>query len=237
MGVWDTALPKIVHEHKTNSSNFLQMPTISRCLHPNQHSTGKLYLDALSSDYAITDPAYGNPYVDKNNISSVSAQQLYYVDQIKKYFGHTKFDHILDIGGGYGNGCRIWKEHGHAGSYTICDFPEMHIIQKDYISKVSSIENVKFLDITNCYESNDNSLMQATFSINEMPLSTRAHIEPNYKKFKYIFISHNRVFDDIDNIKYFSNLKENLEDEYDVSHFACKIYKLAWFFIAQRKQK
>ena len=78
-------------------------------------------------------------------------------------------------------------------------------------------------------------LLQATFSMNEMPLSDRVHIENNITNYDYIFIAHNRVYEGIDNIEYFKNIAEKLKEKYTVNHFPCHIYNKAWFLIASRK--
>lgn len=235
MAAWDGYLRAIKQEYQESPGIFLRKPTISRCLHPNQGSVGKGYWQNVKGKYNIKDPAHGAPHICIDGMSSNSIQHIYYIDQMDYYWKNTKFDHILEIGGGYGNGCRIWKAYGHTGSYTICDFKEMNFIQSQYLEKVSDLNNVSFAQLDNCYFKRPNSLLQAAFSINEMPLETRALIEPHYRDYDNIFIVHNRKFDGIDNIEYFKNLKEELSDEYNVQHFPCPIYGLAWFFIAKRK--
>jgi hypothetical protein len=87
--------------------------------------------------------------------------------------------------------------------------------------------------LQDCWGTTD--LLQATFSMNEMPLSDRVHIENNMINYDYIFIAHNRVYEGIDNIEYFKGIAEKLKEDYTVNHFPCHIYNKAWFLIASRK--
>ena len=108
-------------------------------------------------------------------------------------------------------------------------------MQKTYLEQTSNIENVKFKTIEDCWD-NEGGLLQATFSLNEMPLSDRIYIENNITKYDYIFITHNVEFDGIDNINYFTELGESLKSQgYELAHYNCEIYTKCWFFIARRQ--
>ena len=87
-------------------------------------------------------------------------------------FALKEIDVIYDVGGGYGNMCRIIKEMGYTGDYILIDFPELHEIQKFYLEnlglKVSM--NIDYQTLDNNLKPKGNSLLIATHSINEMPL-------------------------------------------------------------------
>ena len=57
----------------------------------------------------------------------------------------------------------------------------------------------------------ENSHLIGTHSINEMDLSDREKIP--FNKFKSFFIAHNKIFNGIDNVKYFRNLAKKLDHE------------------------
>ena len=69
-----------------------------------------------------------------------------------------------------------------------------------------------------------------------MPLDDRAHIETNLTKYSHIFIAHNKEFDGIDNLNYFTELGESLKSQgYELVHYNCNIYSKCWFFMARRQ--
>ena len=137
---------------------------------------------------------------------------------IAKHLGVSVIDNdvssVVDIGGGYGNFCRIVHQLGYTGRYTIADFPLMLEIQEDYLSS-NGILDVGFVPLDKIGPQ-PKSILIATYSINEMPLETRRLIEPHYKSFDYLYFAHNNTFDGICNIQYFSNLKDMLEDDFEV---------------------
>jgi len=235
MTLWDNLRKQIEEEYKNNSAGFLRQPTIRKCLHPIQKEMVK-YLNEIGEHCRyFTDSIYGNPQILVEGKSSVTIQHIYYTWLMKKHWKNISFNNIIDIGAGYGNSCRLWKYLGHSGNYTIADFPEFHNMQKTYLEQTSNIENVKFKTIEDCWD-NEGGLLQATFSLNEMPLSDRIYIENNITKYDYIFITHNVEFDGIDNINYFTELGESLKSQgYELAHYNCEIYTKCWFFIARRQ--
>ena len=89
---------------------------------------------------------------------------------------------ITEVGGGYGNFCRLVHQFGYSGSYNIIDMPEMCGIQKCFLTKalpynvVSKIDFLSVNDIEKNHEMNYPSLLIATFSVSEMPIETRKKV-------------------------------------------------------------
>ena len=111
----------------------------------------------------------------------------------------------------------------------------MHSIQRWYLGE-NKVENIKFKTLKNSTfeDLSDNSLMLATFSMNEMPLDDRAIVEDNIRSFKYVFIAHNRNFDGIDNVEYFNSLKTRLADTFKITQFTCPVNNSHRYFVGKK---
>ena len=130
---------------------------------------------------------------------------------IKKCNNLDVIDEIHDIGGGYGNMAWTLKNYGYNKKYIIYDFPVMQDIQRYWLGE-QDIE-VEYRSLAEL-DPGENSHLIGTHSINEMDLSDREKIP--FDRFKSFFIAHNKIFNEIDNIKYFSNLAKNLD--HDTEH-------------------
>jgi len=252
---WDKYLVEIEREYREHPDDFLRQPTISRCLHPASIGWVRHYWNEIKGDQFfmcevvpnIVDGAVGNPYRTSGEfggLSPASITQVYVLYLMHKHWGlyapDNDIQHILCVGGGYGSACKIYRELGYAGRYVIADFPLMLHIQRKFLAD-NKITNVEFelLNMPNLLP-DSRSLLIATNSVSEMPLETRQEIEPHYKSFDYLFFSHNDYFDGIDNMEYFSGLKERLEKLFHVDwiedsgrnkRFNCS----NWFMLCRKK--
>lgn len=247
MTQWQQMLEQIQQEYFTHPNNFLKQPTISRTIHPLQPGLANRYVDYLKRDPhifehvlpIISDSKVGSPHTIcyNNKLSLTSVQNAYYIHHMKNLFNLDvgDVDAIVDIGGGYGNMARVMSKLGFNGSYSIIDFPVMHMIQRWFLqeNKITNV-NLKTLSHSSFQSVSDNSLLVATFSINEMPLSDREIIEDNIGRFKYLFIAHNRNFDGIDNVEYFNNLKHKLSNTFDVQQFVCPVNQSHRYFVGKK---
>ena len=247
MTQWQQMLKNIQQEYFTHPNDFLTQPTISRTIHPRQPSLADRYVEYLGRDVFImqavlpfiTDSKIGNPFTTcyNNKLSLTSVQNAYYIHHMKNLFNFnvSSVDSIVDIGGGYGNMARVMIKLGFSGSYSIIDFPTMHMIQRWFLTE-NGVENVKLRTLKqSSFESvTDDSLLLATFSMNEMPLDDRQIIEDNARNFKYLFIAHNRNFDGIDNINYFNSLKSRLSDTFKIQQFICPVNQSHRYFVGRK---
>ena len=145
---WDSYISAIMNELKEAPATFLRMPVISRTMHPNEQKLASAYLDEMGQDEfsrtrilpTLHDIPIGNPYLCAKfpMASPLSIQHGYYRMLMHKYMHIDLQDnhiaHVVEFGGGYGNFCRLAYSSGYAGKYVIIDFPEMHILQKHYLS-------------------------------------------------------------------------------------------------------
>ena len=257
---WDTRKNKIIEELKKSPATFLRQETIGHALHPNQQELANLYLEELkknsfSVNYILPklhDIPFGDPFLCTTFplASPLSIQHAYYLFIIQKYLQLfipvSKIKKIIDIGGGYGNFCRLIYNYGYTGNYVIADMPEIHAVQAHYLSEALSpetLENrVAFTTLFDLPEHlaiddiNDMSILIATFSLNEMPLETRILVEKTLLKFDYIFIAYNKVFDGVDNELYFEKLVNELQENFKIQRYKDQ-YRPAWFIFARKIQK
>ena len=212
MSLWDNFLKDISEEFK-NKEYFLKGSTTSRCIHPRIDSMNAIkYLNAVSHlDFLKPDPQIGSPTHSIDKFSLVTLQSSLYLKTMIKKSNLDVIDEIHDIGGGYGNMAWTLKNYGYNKRYIIYDFPVMHDIQRYWLGEQDIEVEYRSLDEL---DPGENSHLIGTHSINEMNLSDREKIP--FDRFKSFFIAHNKIFNEIDNIKYFRNLAKNLD--HDTEH-------------------
>jgi len=249
---WETALQNYVKEYYSHPNDFLRQHYISFTTHPNIESLAINCYEVLKKDELfykeifprLKEERIGNPY-KFSLFPSCSPKTIMQLYQFKIIYDLLKIhlfkdvNHIFEIGSGYGSLCVLMRNLGFDKRFTMIDFPEMLDIQKDFIKrnelesdrnefyKVKEVPNIKI---------EENSILYASFSINEMPLSDRKIIEPIYNKFKYIFIEHNSIFDKINNYDYFEEIGKVLKDKFNFKHFRneLRLKQKTWFMIGSK---
>ena len=222
--LWDGYLEKIWAEFQDNPTAYLRQPTISRCLHPGGQYWYSGYWHELM-EYGgfkadipkIADGDVGKPWGIEmfDGLSPATVGHMYQLHMIERYMGvsvaRNEVQHVTEIGGGYGNTCRVARALGYTGEWTIVDFPIMLEIQRQYL-RDNGIDDVGFdIEVFEPEKNQYPSILIATNSVNEMPMEDRLKLEEVYPHFDYLFFSHNAIFDGISNIKYFYNLVWRLE--------------------------
>jgi len=246
----------IADELSRHPMDFLRQPVISRTVHPNQQELALAYLrelrqDAFAGDKVLPrlhDLPIGDPFLCESFpfASPLSIQHGYYLFLMKKYFNlfipESDLDHILELGGGYGNFCRLTCYFGYLKRYVIADLPEMHSLQQHFLGHAlpqrvqGGLLDFCSLSDSDIWPNEGLSLFMATFSLSEMPLAMRVEIEKHYEDFNYLFFAYNKSFDGVDNPKYFKQLENKLRNNFHVDHFKDE-HRRAWFMLAQRKSK
>ena len=242
MTLWEDMLIDIKREFQTKE-NFLQHKTISKTISPNHQGNTQKHLDYVNkNDYflneilpKVVDTGVGNPGLTKG-YSQGTAQHCHYLmimlDHL--HLKITDFDHISDIGGGYGNFYRMAKMLGYKGKFDIADFPIMHEIQEYYISK----HNLDLPNFNNIQDLNpvSKSILFGFHSINEMPLSDREILEEKYYLYDHVMILYNDKFDGIDNVEYFKNLKDRMDKAFTIEIIQAPLKPNGAFFIGSKKE-
>jgi len=250
--LWEGMLKQIVKEYQAFPASFLRQPTISKTTHPNVQDLAALYYSDLTESSffneqilpGLKDGLVGQPFQFKQlpECSPLTIQHAYHLNLIREHLGifipSGQISRIVEIGGGYGNLCRLVKQFGYAGTYTIVDFPQMLQLQQHYL-KQNAIAGIEFatLDESRLFlPSSDTSILIATFSVNEMPMESRKILEDQYNQYNYLFFAYNTAFDGINNIEYFNELQSKLDPFFETQLIKDK-YKNSWFMLCKKRVK
>lgn len=225
---WNDWLPTIEFEFEFNKDNFLRQPNISRTLHPGSSQTTyyNYWKELKKEKYLQKDSTVGNPKLSQYGLSLVGFQHYYYLKTLLENNLLDNIENIYDIGGGYGNMCRVLRNYGWKGNYNIIDFEALHKIQKYFLEK-NNIHDFNLLKLDDLNPS-AKSLLIGTHSINEMSMADRSKI--NYSAFDNFLIVHNLKWDDIDNNEYFKSLKL----AHKTKHYRSNLSKSHYFFIGTK---
>lgn len=250
---WDSYLASIVEEIRQAPKGFLRQPVISRTVHPNQQDLARLYLEEMTKDVfsrtkilpKLHDIPFGDPFLCSffPFTSPMTLQHAYYMSMMKKHLNlflpENRVQHVLEVGGGYGNLCRLTYEFGYDGNYVIADLPKMNGMQRLYLSHALPekilMNHISFCSLQDAKILPDKAkaALIATFSLSEMPLETRRTFEPYYKHFDYLFIAYNRAFDGVDNCDYFNGLSEDLKGNFNILQIKDR-HRSVWFLLCER---
>src|SRR5262245_7791775 len=152
----------------------------------------------------LKDPGVGGGAVDpvlgtNGNI----VHHAYSMFRFEQATGHSVLhdDRILEVGGGYGNFCRLVLERGFAGRYVIYDLPETLQLQQWYLGRTlreDQLSRVEF--VTSLPEGADTII--GLWSISEVPLELRDRIKA--LKPDHFLIGYQHNFSGIANADYFA---------------------------------
>ncbi len=221
MSLWDQMLPELEREFAEHPNDFLRQPGFKRTMHPNQQTLARAYLEVLRgarnkwvSLSVLRDGRKGKPLQceDMRCCSPVTIQHAYYLHLMGEHFGDYRQLNFADLGGGYGNMRRVAYEQGHMGVYYLLDFEPMLRVQQAYLGELPRTYFLPATAESLRFAARDDSVLMATFSLNEMPMAQRWALESAFDEFNYLFFAHNRVIDGIDNYAYFDGLAAKLTD-------------------------
>ncbi len=242
MTLWESMLVDIQSEFQ-NKEKFLQHKTISKTISPNQKGNTLNHLNYVRKNKyflnkvlpKVLDSKVGDPKLFEG-FSQGTAQHCHYLMVMLEHLGLeiTDFDHISDIGSGYGNFYRMARLLGYKGNFDIADFPIMHEIQEYYINQ-HNLDLPNFIGIRDLNPISK-SILFGFHSINEMPLSDRSILEKKYYLYDHVMILYNNKFDGIDNMEYFRDLKERMSKDFTVNIIQAPLKTNGAFFIGSKKE-
>lgn len=250
---WDDNWKTIARELNNHPMGFLRQPVTRRAVHPNQQNLAFQYLSEMKkSNFAcekilprIYDLPVGDPYLCEffPMASPLTIQHAYYLHLMYEKLGffipESRLNQIFELGGGYGNFCRLVYSLGYSDHYRIADLPVMHSLQHHFLKYALPSHlhngNVDFCALSDqgIWPSNGCSLFIATFSLSEMPLVLRKEVEEYLKKFDYLFLAYNKAFDGVENPDYFKELEQRLRTNFSVDHFKDQ-HRRAWYLLAKQ---
>lgn len=177
----------------------------------------------------------GNPirYFLYFNSSGNRINHVYHLYLLEKELNiNLKKDiiNILEFGGGYGCMARIFSKINTNIRFQCFDTEYVNLLQYYYLKhnnldvgfskKYPFFLTSKISKLKKKYD-----LFIANWSLSETPIHFRKKFLTQINNSKYIFISFQEVFEDIDNIKYFTNLKKILSKKYHINIIKNKFYK------------
>ncbi len=146
-----------------------------------------------------------------------------------------KIKKIFEFGGGYGCMARIFSKVNNKIKYTCFDTFYVNLLQFYYLAcnnlnvgfkkKNNFFLSSNYKQIKKYHKKNSNYLFIANWSISETPLQFRKNFEEIIKNSKYILIGFQESFENINNLKYFSNLKKKISSEFEIKIIKNKFYK------------
>jgi putative sugar O-methyltransferase len=192
----------------------------------------------------IEEDNVGNPvrYFLYPKSSGNRINHVYHLSVLTKGFNINlkKLNNVFEFGGGYGCMARIFSKINKRTTFTCFDTSIVNLLQYYYLKQnnldVGFSKKNKFRLISNIKKINtrySNSLFIANWSLSETPINFRKKFIKSIKNSKLILISFQENFENINNLKYFKNLKKNLEKKFEIKIIKNEFYKGNFF----KKQK
>ena len=146
----------------------------------------------------------------------------------------TDIKKVFEFGGGYGCMARIFSKLNQKIKYTCFDTHCVNLLQFYYLKHNNldvgfSKKNNFFLNsnlkkVKETHKSKLKSLFIANWSLSETPNKFRKNFVSIIKKNEFILISFQEKFEDIDNLKYFNNLRSELSKKFEIKILRNKFY-------------
>lgn len=118
----------------------------------------------------------------------------------------TKYDHILEIGAGYGALANVLLNSGYTGTYTIYDFELMEKVHRHYIQ-----HPFNFVSDPSKIVHKPNTLMISTWGISEMP----TELVEKLLGTEYFYLIAQNMYENRNNVEYFQTKLGILPKRYD----------------------
>ena len=198
-----------------------------------------IFYKKLIEEDSVGDPVryFLYPKSSGNRINHV-----YHLSVLSKEFNINlkKLNNVFEFGGGYGCMARIFSKVNKKIKFTCFDTSIINLLQYYYLKQnnldVGFSKKNKFYLISNIKHiktKNLKSLFIANWSLSEIPINFRKKFIKSMKNSKLILICFQENFENINNLRYFENLKNNLKNKFKIKIFENKFYKGNFF----KKQK
>ena len=136
---------------------------------------------------------------------------------------------VYEFGGGYGCMARIFSKINKSLKYTCFDTSYVNLLQYYYLKHNNlnvgfSKKNKIYLTSKISGKEKNIDLFIANWSLSETPISFRKKMINNIRKSKFILISFQEKFEDIDNLKYFQNIRKQLKNTFKIKIIKNEFY-------------
>ena len=186
----------------------------------------------------INEDVIGNPvrYFLYQNSSGNRVNHVYHLSVLSRELNINLKDikKVFEFGGGYGCMARIFSKLNKKIKYTCFDTHYVNLLQYYYLKHnnldVGFSKKNNFFLTSNLKKINDNhrtnlkSLFIANWSLSETPNKFRKNFISIIKRNDFILICFQEKFEDINNFKYFNNLKRKLSNKFMVKIIKNKFY-------------
>ena len=187
----------------------------------------------------IQEDSIGNPvrYFLYQNSSGNRINHVYHLSVLSNELNIklSQIGKIFEFGGGYGCMARIFSKINQKIKYTCFDTHYVNLLQYYYLkhnnldvgfsekNNYTLISNLR--KIKNNYKTNLKNLFIANWSLSETPINFRKNFLSIIKQSDFILISFQEKFEDINNLKYFNQLKSKISNKYRIKILKNKFYK------------
>lgn len=236
--------------NRKNFANFLSWQIISQTMFVNKGQYLKYEYDYILKSIPnkfreiLSEDLWGNPTPSELD-QSTSGNRIHHTFLLQQYEEKTgkdisKFETILEFGGGYGSFCRLINKLDFEGVFIIYDFDVFNIIQYNYLKKFGYSININAVEISEpgvyLYNGLDNlktalngkniDLFIATWSLSESDITTRENFSSVISNISSHLIAFQGNFDGIDNVEYFNNELGDINHLGKFEHMGAKQYNL-----------
>tara|TARA_Y100000590_G_scaffold328448_1_gene372998 strand:- start:352 stop:1290 length:939 start_codon:yes stop_codon:yes gene_type:complete len=146
---------------------------------------------------------------------------------------------VFEFGSGYGCMARIFSKINSSISYVCFDTPYVNLLQYYYLKQnglnVGFKKKNNFILMSNLDENKNylnnlsNHLFIANWSLSETPIKFRKNFFKLIKKSNLFLICFQEKFEDVNNLKYFNDLKKKLSRNFKVKMIKNNFYKGNFF--------
>jgi hypothetical protein len=141
---------------------------------------------------------------------------------------------VFEFGSGYGCMARIFSKIRKNINYNCFDTFHVNLLQYYYLKHnyldVGFTKNKKIFLTSDLIKKGNFDLFIANWSLSETPIFFRGKFISTILRSKIILICFQEKFEDIDNLKYFNNLKNKLSNKFNIRIIENKFYKGNIFF-------
>ena len=206
----------------------------------------------------IEEDSVGNPvrFFLYPKSSGNKINHVFHLSVLKDQLGVNlkKIKYIFEFGAGYGCMARIFSKINKNVNYSCFDTFYVNLLQYYYLKHnvldvgfskrknkfflLSDIKKIRFL-----YKSNQKYLFLANWSLSETPIKFRKNFDMLINNSQFILISFQENFENINNLKYFNNLKLKLSKKFKIKIIKNKFYtgnilhKQSHYFFVGKKLK
>jgi len=164
---------------------------------------------------AIKESAAGSPipYPLHPRSSGTLIHHAYHLAQFENKTGRRihEFERVLEFGGGYGGMRRLFSNLGFENEYIIYDLPSSTALQRYYLQSlgidcsrcVSDLEQLR--ELLTRAPSRSRSLLIATWSMSEAPISAREPVLSLASDFDSFLIAYQDWGGEVDNVNFFAD--------------------------------